>query len=260
MSELQAKDLLQAKVLGCLDPEEENIFSKLLEEDKDFPWQEYGRYQNIVSKLPILLDAEIPDQDVKNKIATKLLELNKLNQVEEASLETSNDSEEEDDTSPEIETSSDIVIETTDVDPEISPEEISTVKPEKKKIMFREHGVLQNALEDKVNAKTESRVDNQNYEDKKTQSSSPQREVNRKNIKSHISKSPVYIEPQHKEESKKGTIISIILFIVAMIAIIVVYFKLSSDIRDNKNEIESLKEQLSSIISVDFQITDPGSV
>jgi len=259
MSELQAKDLLQAKALGCLDPDEENMFSKFLEENKNFPWQEYGHYQNIVSHLPILLDAEIPDQEVKNKIATKLLELNKLREVEEAALETHKELKEDNQTSPEIETDNDVIIETDNVDSEITAEDSSTDKPEKKKILFRNHGVLQNALEDKVNPKIESRDDNQENEYKKTQSSSTIREASRKNVKSHISKSPVYIEPQAKEESKKGTIIAIILFVVAMISIIVVYFKLSSDIRDNKNEIERMKEQLYSDVSVEFHLTGKGS-
>ena len=91
MSLAQAKDLIQAKALGCLDEEEEKLFAKLLEE-ADFPWQELGQYQNLVAFLPTLLDIENPDKEVKDNIARKLYEYGEKIKVEE---ETENVAESE---------------------------------------------------------------------------------------------------------------------------------------------------------------------
>ncbi|MCH6574331.1 MAG: hypothetical protein IH795_03865, partial [Bacteroidetes bacterium] len=62
-------ELLQAKALGCLDPEDDALFTKLMKEDENFPWQELGHYQNLVAFLPTLLEIEVPDREVKDNIA-----------------------------------------------------------------------------------------------------------------------------------------------------------------------------------------------
>ncbi|MDH3269256.1 MAG: hypothetical protein OEM46_10425, partial [Ignavibacteria bacterium] len=72
MNETRAKDLLQAKALGCLDAKEDAAFLHLMEEDNEFPWEELGQYQNLVSLMPTLLNLEIPDPEVKNKVLAEL--------------------------------------------------------------------------------------------------------------------------------------------------------------------------------------------
>jgi ABC-type antimicrobial peptide transport system permease subunit len=241
MSDIKAKDLIQAKVLGCLDPEDEVTFSKMIEDDKDFPWQEFGQYQNIVSHLPILLDTEIPDQEVKNNISKKLLELTRLKKEAEVVEEVATVGEEID---------KNIIIED-DVELEISDDREIEENKSKKDISFKDHGVLQSTLGNNISSKNKSNVEHLEKEITDNQTSAPKKESNRKNVRSHISKSPAYIEPPAQNNYKKGTITSIILFIIALIALIVVYFTLSSDIQDNKDEIERLKEQLYSGMTVE---------
>jgi hypothetical protein len=50
MSNMESKELLQAKALGCLDPEDDALITKLMKEDENFPWQELGHYQNLVTR------------------------------------------------------------------------------------------------------------------------------------------------------------------------------------------------------------------
>ncbi len=72
MSNMESMELLQAKALGCLDPEDDARFNKSMREDENFPWQELGHYQNLVAFLPTLLDIEIPEPEVKDNVARKL--------------------------------------------------------------------------------------------------------------------------------------------------------------------------------------------
>lgn len=248
MSNLKAKDLLQAKVLGCLDPDEDAEFSKLMNEDRDFPWEDFGRYQNLVSHLPTLLDAEVPDFEVKDNIVRKLLELKEQELAKEVVEETPEISEEE---KPPVSNPEDHGATITEEIAETEDDESSDVSTSKKTIMFKEHGVLQNALGDGAGPAMKSTIHPKEKTGMSTPQTPPKKEIDRTNVRSHISKTPAYIKPPEKTESKKGNLTAIILFIIALIVLILVYFKLSSDIQNNKNEIEKLKKQAYSGTAVD---------
>lgn len=258
MSELRAKDLLQAKALGCLDPDEETTFAKLINEDKDFPWEEYGNYQNIVSHLPIMLDAEVPDEFVKQKVTAKIAEIMNLKKVQEVPQEIPEDTTEKNQDISLDKLEGDVEIQSEDNIIEVDEEKELEEEPVKKGISFKQHGVLESHLGGNIGPTKNRGVEQEVQKKKSTSPSTSTKEPNRKGVKSHISKSPVYIEPSAKDDSRKGNLIAIILFIIAMIFIIVVYFKLSSDIRDNKNEIEELKEQLYSEVTSKYSATSIG--
>ena len=114
MNNVQAKDLIQAKALGCLDPEDDSVMNRLMDEDDDFPWQELGQYQNLVAFLPTLLDTENADQDVKDNVAEKLRQL----EEERRALEMP-------EPEPEIEPQPEI-----DAEPEVEPVQESETEPE----------------------------------------------------------------------------------------------------------------------------------
>jgi len=73
-----AKDfasLLHAYALGCLEREDFDRMMEYFKSNQDYPWQELGEYQNLVSLLPSFLNIEVPDVQVKDRVARKLYRL-----------------------------------------------------------------------------------------------------------------------------------------------------------------------------------------
>ena len=67
--------MLQAKALGCLDAEENKELQNFVDAGHVFPWDELGSYQNAVSLLPLALQLELPDAELKDRVALKLIKL-----------------------------------------------------------------------------------------------------------------------------------------------------------------------------------------
>jgi len=67
--------MLQAKALGCLDAEENKELQEFIDAGHVFPWDELGSYQNVASLLPLALQLELPDAELKDRVALKLIKL-----------------------------------------------------------------------------------------------------------------------------------------------------------------------------------------
>jgi len=67
--------MLQAKALGCLDSEDDKQMQDFINEGHQFPWDELGKYQNAASLLPISLSIELPNAELKDQVALKLIKL-----------------------------------------------------------------------------------------------------------------------------------------------------------------------------------------
>ncbi len=67
--------MLQAKALGCLDAEDNEELQIFIDEGHVFPWDELGRFQNVASLLALALPLEIPDVELKDRVALKLIKL-----------------------------------------------------------------------------------------------------------------------------------------------------------------------------------------
>jgi flagellar basal body-associated protein FliL len=72
MDKSKSIDLIKAHVIGCLEDEDIATLNSSMENDDDFPWQELGKYQNLVSIIPSSLQLELPNQELKDKVARKL--------------------------------------------------------------------------------------------------------------------------------------------------------------------------------------------
>jgi len=90
--------MLQAKALGCLDPTEETDLQNYIDEGHVFPWDELGQFQNAASLLPMALELEIPDTELKDRVALRLIklsdELHTKKRLEEEKFEVEEDVEE----------------------------------------------------------------------------------------------------------------------------------------------------------------------
>ena len=67
--------LLQAKALGCLDADTDKELQDYVDDGHLFPWEDLGIYQNTASLLPLTLHLEIPDSELKDRVALKLIKL-----------------------------------------------------------------------------------------------------------------------------------------------------------------------------------------
>lgn len=254
MSNMESMELLQAKALGCLDPEDDELFTKLMKEDENFPWQELGHYQNIVAFLPTLLDIEVPEPEVKDNVARKLYELGekikaeKENKVKQNTIakEAEFDKIEEDG----------IILEEEPIEKaEITAagEDLADVSYTNNGISFKEHGaLLQKFLNDEKKMMREPLTKKQQGgPETKTTPIQPKKESEQKSNESYVSKFPAGAADGESSKSKGGLIVAVILFVVTLLALIFVYFKLSSDIQENRDKIDRLERQIGTEIMLE---------
>lgn len=67
--------MIPAKALGCLSADDENELSSYVDGGFEFPWTELGKYQVIASLLPLSLQLEIPEPQLKDNVALRLIKL-----------------------------------------------------------------------------------------------------------------------------------------------------------------------------------------
>lgn len=67
--------MLQAKALGCIDIEDNRELQAFIDEGHVFPWDELGKFQNVAALLPLALQLELPDAELKDRVALKLIKL-----------------------------------------------------------------------------------------------------------------------------------------------------------------------------------------
>lgn len=91
--------MLQAKALGCLDAEENKELQEFIDAGHVFPWDELGSYQNVVSLLPLALQLELPDAELKDHVALKLIKLSEQLRINKMLEEDKFEVEEEPDES-----------------------------------------------------------------------------------------------------------------------------------------------------------------
>lgn len=87
--------MLQAKALGCLDAEDNNQLQEFIDGGHLFPWDEFGKFQNVASLLPLALQLELPDAELKDRVALKLIKLSEQLRVKKILEEDKFEVEEE---------------------------------------------------------------------------------------------------------------------------------------------------------------------
>jgi anti-sigma-K factor RskA len=248
MDEIRAKELLPAKALGCLDTEENENFLKLMEEDGEFPWQEFGQYQNLVAHMPTLLEFETPDPEVKNKIVNEIqAQVEEVQVEEEIETEAAQDLTETaqnlNDTVEVIE-DEELIIEEEEIIPQEFEQESEIEIDERRTklsdgISIKEHVKPEFDLKELQKAK--SKVTKEQKE--KAQEKEVEKEVRDKSTKNYVSKFA-------KEEkagilgSNKLLTVAAIVIVIILVLLLVMYLGLSSEIDDNKQEIQKLKQRI----------------
>ncbi len=190
MSNVESMELLQAKALGCLDPEDDALFTKLMKEDENFPWQELGHYQNLVAFLPTLLDIEVPEPEVKDDVARKLYELGEKDKAENDEDVKQNTIAKE----AEIEEDGFVIEEEPVENAELQAvgENLANVDNTTDGISIKEHEApLQNLLNDEIKMEQEPlKKQQQGKTEAKTTPVQPKKEFEQKKVKSYVTKYP----------------------------------------------------------------------
>lgn len=253
MSNMESMELLQAKALGCLDPEDDALITKLMKEDESFPWQELGHYQNLVAFLPTLIDIEVPEPVVKDNVARKLYELGeKIKAKKEGEVKQNTIAAEK--KMDKIEEDGFILEEGP-----IEKDEIPVVEEDLVDggdnidgISIKEHGeILQKpSMDEKKVLREPVMKKQQGGPGKKTTPIQQKKKFKQKSDESYVSKYSDGAASGISNNSKRGLVLTIILFAVILLALIFVYFKFSSDIQENRDKIDRLER----LIGVDIMI------
>lgn len=67
--------LIPAKALGCLDENENVEFDNYLQTGGSFPYQTLGELQNAAAMIALTLKPEVPDKQLKDRIALRLIKI-----------------------------------------------------------------------------------------------------------------------------------------------------------------------------------------
>jgi hypothetical protein len=258
MSNLESKELLQAKALGCLDPEDDVLINKLMKEDENFPWQELGHYQNLVAFLPTILEIEVPEPEVKDNVARKLYELGekiKAKKEKEVKQNTIAEKPKLDKIEEEGFILEEEPIEKAEI-PKVTEDPVKVNKTSTE-ISFKDHRVQQQeALVDGKKVIKEPLMKKQpGGPETKKNLRQPKREFEPVHDESYLSKFSSGSIIGASSTSKSRFILSIILFAVTLLALILVYFILSSDIQENRDKIERLEKQIGTEIRLENTTT-----
>ena len=229
MDRNKAIDLIKAKTLGCLTKDEDAEFKEYMESGEDFPWDVLGEYQNLTAMLPILLQLEVPDSELKDTVARKLYKIiEELKAKQQAELPPV----------PEIETTE------AEIESEIEQEVEEALPEETIKFSVDEGSSLSEP--DLSTVSSENVLDLPVAEQDIEEKSRREKVEDIVDEKLERQRTIEYIDKYHKEEmaalegaSKKNKLFSIILFVISLILLAVVYFLLSSDISSNKEKIEN---------------------
>lgn len=71
ISKQEASELIFAGVLGCLDLSDQTKLNEYIKAHGELP-SSFGEFQNIAAMLPVILNPESPDPQLKDKVARKL--------------------------------------------------------------------------------------------------------------------------------------------------------------------------------------------
>jgi hypothetical protein len=239
MDEIRAKELLPAKALGCLDTEENENFLKMMEDDNEFPWQEFGQYQNLVAHMPTLLEFESPNLEVKNKVLKELQSQITVSHLEEE-VEEENAPDLTD--SVEVMEDEDLIIEEEEIIPSDLDQEIE-VDDRKTEVT---NGIAIKEPEKPefdLNALKTPKPKFKREQKEKIQVDAEKKEISRKSTKNYVSKFP-RDEKVGKIGSNKLLTVAGIAIVIILVFLLIMYLGLSSEIDDNKKEIEKIKQRI----------------
>jgi hypothetical protein len=205
-------ELIKLEVLGCINEKDAESLLKMKETDENFPWKILAEYQNLISLLPLTLTLSYPDSDLKDKTATKLY---KIRDEIKAKLDAKKSKEEPvEPVLEEVSMIKETVLEGVEDGVQFKGQELhldEKVPP-----------LIQTAVQEKT--VTDSPKYNVESKDTVAAKSVPDKEFMEKIMRDYFKS---YIEKELntlKQGMKKNRLLSLALFLFAIILIVVLYF------------------------------------
>ena len=277
-------DLLYAYTLGCLDNEELEQLKKYLDTGENFPWQELGEFQNLSSLLPSILSIESPKQEVKDKVARKLYRIRqeikikrdarkgaqKKNDevrpaeqkqaeiIEEPLVEEDIEQDLKDKFKPDVEEFEIVSPKPVSNDlpssdkkekesAETEPAEVSepAIKPDDEMLLDFSEG-SEKAGEDEID--TTSMTEEDVISASKT---AEEIETEKKAVERRLKKKRRYTNSLESVKNKKKSglplVLAFIVFFIAIITVVFLYYRASIDIKKYESEINTLNKEVATL-------------
>jgi len=275
-------DLLHAYALGCLDKPELIKLKDYLKNGNDFAWEELGEYQNLIALLPSILSTEIPNPQLKDRVARKLYKIREESAAKKI-IPPNNFIQKTRDENIKHVVQDEIKVETVGKET-YQPEKMENLENEqtlenhfpeanefqvvtsKKKIFETIRPSYDTQIRLRVTDE-EKEKEPENQEDPEINDEEivndtfelPKNKDNDKFYKTHPKeplkgKNKPYssnknTEEEPKKNNNKNLIIIIALFIIVFAGIIFMYFKISSDVKGYKLGVEKLNRQINDLSS-----------
>lgn len=77
MADDAIKEMISAFALGCMDKANYKQFRRYFEKNGELPAGELGDLQNIISLIPTILNIETPNEELKNELGKRLIDIQK---------------------------------------------------------------------------------------------------------------------------------------------------------------------------------------
>ncbi|NLT50437.1 MAG: hypothetical protein GXX85_05920 [Ignavibacteria bacterium] len=71
MADREIHEMISSFAAGCMDRENFINFKSYMLKGNDLPYRELGELQNTIALLPVILEKELPSEEIKNKILSK---------------------------------------------------------------------------------------------------------------------------------------------------------------------------------------------
>jgi Fe2+ transport system protein B len=238
-----AVKLVKAKALGCLDHGEDNELINYMETAEEFPWAELGEYQNLVSLLPLYLPLELPENELKENLKSKLFELQKqlapVQEEEPMLVEEEVPAFEEEKIPDEVE------LEMPDITD--NDESLNIVQDETQIEEYEE--TVQEVREEIPESKPAYRKDLLDE----------QREKSERRLRESIKKLDDEIH-ELDQTAKRNLYISVGLIIVLFVVMVFIYLTLSSRIGDQQDKLDRIKNDIGLVSPQINQLGEPFEI
>jgi len=251
--------------LGCLDKEDKKNLNVFIENGGDFNFQELGEYQNLVSLLPCILTIETPEPQLKDDVARKLYRLkdeikatrykNKTAMAQEQTKETIRNTQEK----PIFEISKELndlpLFDSVNEKSDEKKEEV-VEKPNRSVGRTRDMSHLYKTYNPEEFFKEENKFlpdKNPDFENEGVRDEAAAEKTITKaldNIENIIRDSNSTSKQPDNDRPKKSYGIKLMFFLLLLLVVaglIIGYWKISSDVKEYKNDVEKLNKQINSL-------------
>jgi hypothetical protein len=242
--------------LGCLDKEEKKNLKEFIEGNGDFNFQELGEYQNLVSLLPCILTIETPEPRLKDDVARKLYRLkdeikatrykNKTAVKEqEQTKETLREAAPEKERFEISKEFDDLpLFGSADKNRDMSPlyKTYNPVDPAGEEDKF-----LPDENQETANAEGEYAKEKETVQEKISPKALRADEENIENFIRDTSPRTVQPDSNLPKKNYGMMLVVFLLFFLVVVGLMIGYFKISSDVKEYKNDVEKLNRQINSL-------------